>query len=390
MRDLPDNASLDHLRRQAKDQLAVLRRRDPAATLTEAQARVAQQYGFSCWAELKDEVDRRAQAPTRVADEGLTSVLTDAFGLGPASGPMVHVERGWTGDTWDLTTADGRWVVTSLADFVVAEHIETEATLVERSIAAGVLAPEPVRTTAGPFVLPVDGTNWRVHRWVRLGPPLPQPPALDDAAEGGRILARIHGLELAPPAPVVPWLTQRWPEEQWRVLADAARDDGRVWADAFTQAIPGFVELAEAVTDDRDPNERAILTKAWHAPAAVRSAGEGRLLAIGWEHASAVPKDWDLGASLMAWAETDEADYDLDVARSFLDGYCSLADEVEITLPMFASGVTGALNWTISRANIALNDEDPAEREIAERNIRVLAVNPVTTASVRRLADALR
>lgn len=34
MRDLPDNASLDHLRRQAKDQLAVLRRTAPGATLT--------------------------------------------------------------------------------------------------------------------------------------------------------------------------------------------------------------------------------------------------------------------------------------------------------------------------------------------------------------------
>ena len=390
MRDLPDHASVDHLRRQAKDQLVVLRRTEPDATLTDAQASVAQQYGFPSWADLKAEAERRAAAPPRVAEDEVTRQLASAFGLGPASGPMTHVERGWTGETWDLATAEGRWVVTSLADYVVAEDIETEADLVERSIAAGILAPEPVRTAAGPFVLDLDGTNWRVHRWVTLGPPLPQPPAPDDAAEGGRILARIHELGLEPPKPVVPWLTQRWPEAQWRQLADAAHTDGRVWADAFDQAIPRFLELDDAVADPRDPNERAILSKAWHAPAAMRSAGANGLLATGWEHASAIPKDWDLGASIMAWAETDRNDFDVTVARSFVDGYRSVVGDVPIDLPMFTSGVTGALNWAISRANIALNDDDPTERELAERNIRVLVDNPITPDAVVGLADALR
>lgn len=163
------------------------------------------------------------------------------------------------------------------------------------------------------------------------------------------------------------------------------RKDG---AEDVARAVPGFPEL-DAVCDPRDPNPRAILTKAWHAPAGVRLAGPCRLVAVGWEHAGAVPKDWDLGASLMAWSETVDNDHDPAAARAFLRGYRELAGDVEVTLPMFTSGVTAALNGTISRASIALHGDDPAERRLAERKVRMLARNPVTLDGVRRLADAL-
>lgn len=388
MRDLPDNASLDHLRRQAKDQLAVLRQRDRDATLREAQGSLAQQYGFGTWAELKDEVERRTAAPRLVAPDQTAGRLATAFGLGPVSGQMTHVERQWTGHLWDLTTTRGRWVVTALADFLVPANIETEATFVEQAIAAGVIAPEPVRTTSGPFVLDLDGASWRVHRWIQLGPPSPLPPLPEVAAEGGRILARLHNLDIEPPGPVSPWLTQRWTEARWLQIVDAARAAGKLWADDLGRATPGFIEL-DAVCDPRDPNERAVLSKAFHAPSAVRLAGANRLVAVNWEHTSAVPKDWDLGSAVMAWSETVKNDYDLVAARAFFDGYRELADDIEITLAMFTSGVTAALNWTISRANMALNEPDPAEREIAERNIRILARNPIGLGHVQHLVDGL-
>jgi hypothetical protein len=101
------------------------------------------------------------------------------------------------------------------------------------------------------------------------------------------------------------------------------------------------------------------------------------------------PKDWELGSSVMAWSETVEHGYDPATARAFLDGYREIADDIEIALPMFTSGVTAALNWTISRANIALNDDDHNHREEAERNIRVLARNPISLGQVQRLANDL-
>ena len=45
MRTLPESASLDHLRRQAKELLAIFHRREPDAALGEAQAALAREYG---------------------------------------------------------------------------------------------------------------------------------------------------------------------------------------------------------------------------------------------------------------------------------------------------------------------------------------------------------
>src|SRR5262245_41067558 len=243
MRNLPDNPSIDHVRRQAKDQLDVLRRGDPAATLTDAQASLAQQYGFASWAELKHEVERRTGGAPVVADRQVAERLASAFALGTVTRPMTHVERQWAGHTWDLRTSEGRWVVTELADVLQPAHIEMESEFVTQAIGAGVLAPEPVRTAGGPFALDLDGRRWRVHRWIRLGPPLPQPPLPGVAAEGGRILARIHALDLEPPAPVTLWLTRRPGASSWNRVAAAAPAAGREWADDFARALPGFGDL---------------------------------------------------------------------------------------------------------------------------------------------------
>jgi hypothetical protein len=388
MRELPDNASLDHLRQQAKDLLVVLRRHDAAATLTHAQSDLALQHGFDSWAALKAEVQRKRSEPAVIADPALACQLARTYDLGEVAGPMTHVETQWAGAVWDLSTSSGRWVVTALKPYVMPENIEIQADLVERAIAAGVLAPIPVRSTEGPFVADVDGSSWCVHRWQRLGPTPPIPVSNDIAAEGGRILALIHSLDVPPPAPVVGWLTHRWGEDRWREMVDRARAQGKVWADDLAAAIPGFLEL-DQVCDPTDPNERAIFTKAWHAPPGVRLAGD-RLVAVAWEHAGAVPKDWDLGSCLTAWSETAGGDYEVAPAQAFLSGYRETGADIPIALPMFTCSVSAALNWTISRANIATcADSTDEERALAERTIRVLARQPLTLAHVERLAAAL-
>lgn len=63
MRRLPDRPDLEQLRRQAKElHRASSRRGEPRAksrTLAAAQLALARQYGFSSWARLKQEVERR-------------------------------------------------------------------------------------------------------------------------------------------------------------------------------------------------------------------------------------------------------------------------------------------------------------------------------------------
>ncbi|HEX7123964.1 MAG TPA: ankyrin repeat domain-containing protein [Gemmatimonadaceae bacterium] len=56
---LPDRASLEYLKKLAKERLQELRKSDPDAKLTTAQLAIAREHGFPSWRALKAEVDRR-------------------------------------------------------------------------------------------------------------------------------------------------------------------------------------------------------------------------------------------------------------------------------------------------------------------------------------------
>ena len=62
-RELPVSPNPDHLRKQAKVRLAEMRQRVPGARLGQAQLVLAREYGFSGWAALQAEVERRAASP---------------------------------------------------------------------------------------------------------------------------------------------------------------------------------------------------------------------------------------------------------------------------------------------------------------------------------------
>jgi ankyrin repeat protein/catechol 2,3-dioxygenase-like lactoylglutathione lyase family enzyme len=64
--NIPERASLEFLKKLAKDRLAVMRVTNPSASLAAAQLAIAREYGFSSWRTLKIEVDRR-RAP-RIAE----------------------------------------------------------------------------------------------------------------------------------------------------------------------------------------------------------------------------------------------------------------------------------------------------------------------------------
>jgi ankyrin repeat protein len=60
--NLPERASSEYLKKLAKERLALLRGRNPASKLADAQLAIAREYGFSSWRALKAELDLR-QAP---------------------------------------------------------------------------------------------------------------------------------------------------------------------------------------------------------------------------------------------------------------------------------------------------------------------------------------
>ena len=73
MSSLPERASLEWLRKTAKDRLKTLRATQPSARLAEAQLAVAREHGFPSWRALKAHVDRITAARAATADTAAAS-----------------------------------------------------------------------------------------------------------------------------------------------------------------------------------------------------------------------------------------------------------------------------------------------------------------------------
>ena len=85
--ELPERASLEYLKKRAKERLLELRREDPRAQLAAAQLAIARDYGFPSWRALKAEIDRR-RAPTRASffaacEAGTVATLRDLLAREP-------------------------------------------------------------------------------------------------------------------------------------------------------------------------------------------------------------------------------------------------------------------------------------------------------------------
>ena len=96
MTALPPNPNIDWLKKTAKDQLAQLRARDPAAKLHQAQLALARDYGFPSWRALKDEVDA-------LSIDGQIITAAKQGRAGDLDALLVHHPRKITitGSDWD-------------------------------------------------------------------------------------------------------------------------------------------------------------------------------------------------------------------------------------------------------------------------------------------------
>jgi ankyrin repeat protein/uncharacterized glyoxalase superfamily protein PhnB len=101
---LPERASIEYLKKLAKDRLHEMRRTDPDARLAAALLSVAQQHGFSSWRALKAELDRRKDGRlTKLFEACATGnvdvvrdILDREHDLARASDPRA-THAGWTG-----------------------------------------------------------------------------------------------------------------------------------------------------------------------------------------------------------------------------------------------------------------------------------------------------
>ncbi len=389
MKTLPDNPSLDHLRRQAKDLLTGMRDVQPEASLADAQESLAQQYGFRTWTDLKAEVDRRQGRADYIA-EHLARAIAARYALGQVTSPMRSLARAdEIGRPWSLETEQGRWAVRLLDECFDIDNVETDVRLQEAASKAGVLLPAPVRSTSGAIVESIDGHNWRIHAWMDSGPPLSAPVNASIAAKVGVILARLHSLALRAPNGIGWWHTHRPTEAEWHALAFRAQAMGADWAPSLTTAIPNLLSLDSSSGTTEPP--AAILCHCNLGPGNVRLAPSDRLAVLGWEHAGGLPASWELGSALMTWSMGQGGEgVSTAGAHAMIDGYRSEASVLPpLDMTMFSSGVAAWLNYLFSQIAAALAASQADDQRQLHRSVRHLLAHAPSRADLQGLLDTV-
>jgi Ser/Thr protein kinase RdoA (MazF antagonist) len=389
VKTLPDNPNLDHLRQQAKDLLAGLRDSDPSAALADAQASLAEQYGFAGWTELKAEVDRQ-QGRADVADPALARDIAARYDLGQVTGPMRSVARAdEIGRRWSLETDRGRWAVRTTDTWIPIVDVETEVALQEAAAGAGVLLPAPVRSGSGAIVESIGDHSWRVNRWLRSGPPLSAPVSATLTRELGRVLATVHGLAL-PVDRISPWHTMRFAAHGWAEMAETAGAKGAPWAAALADAVSTLEDL-DSVAGPAAPglsDAPPVLCHNSLGPNNARRAADGRLAVVGWEHAGGQPPSWELGDALTHWTINPNGGVNTAGARALLDGYRAVAGTLPpLGMGMFAGAVTSLANYVAGQLDHALTARDEEIRRYQDRSVRHLLAHLPTRAALERLLD---
>lgn len=369
MKTLPDTPNLDHLRQQAKDLLPHLRTMRPGASLSDAQALVAEQYGFRTWPDLKAEVERRT-ATTAPSDAGGSKAVAvaAAFGLGAPAGPMQALTRQWAGQAWALRTDRGRWLARRLFEWHDEAGVDSEVALAEAAVKAGIVTLEPVRSPAGAIVERLGEERWRVYTYPPLGPDPTLPAHPRHAAAAGRILGTVHALRLASPVPVVPWISQVRPESQWRELQRSAARDGLEWAERLDQAIPQVMDAYEIVESLEAAGE--VVFSACHF--AFATVGADDLAVTTWEHAGATPVRWEFGTLLAGWSGGVHDAVNAPAAAAFTAAYAEAVGggvPQPLTLGIFTSAVCANHSWLFTRVRLSLCAADADRREVAAREV---------------------
>jgi ankyrin repeat protein len=104
--NLPERASLEYLKKLAKDRLRELRGADPRAKLAMALLAVARDHGFASWLILKAEIEQRQASDARAFFDACASGDVEALRVLLAKDPtrvrisMAHSQThygGWTG-----------------------------------------------------------------------------------------------------------------------------------------------------------------------------------------------------------------------------------------------------------------------------------------------------
>ncbi|MFD3400516.1 phosphotransferase [Kribbella sp. NPDC058693] len=377
MKLLPDRPTIEFLRKEAKDLLAVLRETSPTASLADAQRALAGQYGLRDWPALKAEVERRIAATPAVPD-GLAEALAASFGLGTMLRPPRPVAFTAMGRCWELTTDRGRWLAVTVFDWITNEQAELGAKLRDAAVAVGVAAPVAVRSPRGLLIEPVQGENWRVHEWLEVGPSPALPVSAAVARRAGAAYGKLHALAIPTEEPMNPYVVWRRPESEWDKLLERARVAGKPWADRLEAILPVWLDL-QTIETAVDPGE-LILCNSNLIPTHVRLGRDDELIVMEWDFAGSMTPALELGSALTQWVMRPTLN--TKAVAAFREGYGAWP---ALELSSFGVAITAWLNWAYNAICEAIDPQDSDHAEFAEREAVGVLARPMSRAGLEEL-----
>jgi aminoglycoside phosphotransferase (APT) family kinase protein len=258
--------------------------------------------------------------------------------LGTPLRPMTRVHGKSSNRLYRLDTDQGSFAVKelNLFDRRWTYPADDVFRFEQAAFAAGVPMPEPI--FANPDML--------VHRWVE-GDNLPEAPVpASFAFEVGKILARVHALDVVWTHVSVDDPTLRdWPE-----LAEQAAATGQPWADELSSHVETFLAIAHFVETCERPGPTVLTHKDIHPwNLLVR---DGRPVVLDWEWSGMLELASELGSTALSVAKGRGFDnIEPIIFRSVLDGYVAEGGELPPSGPnWFVFMFEGWLEFT--RRNI--------------------------------------
>jgi len=237
------------------------------------------------------------------------------FALGSVSTEPAPVARGATGFIWKLTTDRGAFAVKRLQPWVNDSAVPFDVGVQRAAADVGIPLPSPILTPDGEAI--VDHT--RVYAWADVHAQLEPPVSPDIAAEVGRLLGLLHGLELPPPQ-LDPgtWYEQPPTRDEWQHVLQTGIEGDTPWRDWLAQEIDFLAEVGREVAVPR--TGRVITCHRDFAPGNVPPTADGSLVVLDWENAGPMVADVEL-ASAIAWWTCDGERADLGAAHALHDAY---------------------------------------------------------------------
>jgi Ser/Thr protein kinase RdoA (MazF antagonist) len=285
------------------------------------------------------------------------------------------VAKGWGGinRVWRFDADDQSWAVKEVRR-ELPDGQEPAFLIEEAAVRAGIPAPVPLRSRRGHIYEPLGDYHVRVHTWAKGTGKTNETVTTVEAAEMGRIVARLHRLAL--PAPALARRTGFGPDH-WRRLAATGRGCGAHWAEVILDCVDDITKIEAELTATMGPGGPLIGSHRDLNAHNVLFSDRGLVL-VDWDAAGPTTAQFERACYAVVWG-SGHGGYDPERTTSFLRGYLDAGGQLDRSDPdALPESVWGLLRWTEQNVRLALDQIEPNQDRMAEDLLSALLRAPST------------